>query len=106
MKRMLLLFAVVASLISYCYGKGECMPQYGRYMPADYFIEKHDAVYSWEACGQLCHQHKTCLTWSWNVPLNDGAHNYCNLYNSYPDVSVQNADWITGPETCYRSNMC
>merc|ERR1719228_1250225 len=67
-------------------------------------IEDIFNVYSWEHCGELCHQSKTCAFWVWHPPrLADSVwRNVCILKSS--DSGARNVDGImAGRENCFSS---
>ena len=52
-----------------------CTPLYGRYLkdvPDTNIISNVLNVFTWEECGNICHEHQDCQMWTWNVPLNTG----------------------------------
>ena len=74
------------------------MPLYGRRIDEKYMVEEHHNVYSWQDCGRACHEHKTCLSWTWNTPVNeqhDGVGHICQ-FSAEMNQGVRNPDWIAG----------
>ena len=83
-----------------------CTPMYGRYVkdvPDRFIIRNILNVFTWEECGNLCHEHQDCLMWTWNVPLNSGIRNLCVLLASDQHETEPNPDWISGKNNCYKS---
>ena len=111
--RMKLSISFLVLCVGWCQGDGECWPDFGRF-PDNWSansIGDWGEVYSWEACGRLCKDHPTCVFWAWNTPLNECATkngkkcNICHMWSKTPTTS-RNADWIAGPQKCYRSKSC
>eukprot|EP00091_Calanus_sinicus_P014689 TRINITY_DN32320_c0_g1_i1.p1 TRINITY_DN32320_c0_g1~~TRINITY_DN32320_c0_g1_i1.p1 ORF type:complete len:137 (-),score=18.10 TRINITY_DN32320_c0_g1_i1:87-452(-) len=75
-------------------------PEYGLDIPGD-IITYYDHIYSWQECGRICHEHKTCVFWTWNINRRpSGATSRCYLQNS--DLNARTySGTIVGAESCY-----
>ena len=92
------------------------MPEYGRYPDwtgyGSSFLGGTVNVNSWEECGRLCYNTRSCMTWAWNNPFNQCATtngrtacNTCQMFSA-TIATKRNADWISGSWNCFKSNKC
>ena len=72
----------------------------------------------WEECGRRCHEHETCLAWAYNHGYNGGGSggagsgqsygepHECRFFKADMGWPGPNDSWITGKESCHRSDQC
>merc|ERR1712226_492651 len=76
-------------------------PEYGwDFVGAD--ITAYADIMSWQECGRICHEHKTCSHWTWtipNYPRPENERNVCLLKNGEGSGHFSGAG-ISGQEWC------
>merc|ERR1719341_1914159 len=63
-----------------------------------YDITHYDNINSWQECGRICHEHKTCSHWSWDHPRSDRSSKKCHLKNGDGDAR-KDGSFISGQES-------
>merc|ERR1711973_157794 len=48
-------------------------------------ITVYQGISTWQECGDLCHKHKACSHWTWNVPRASSHHAPYLCYLKYSD---------------------
>merc|ERR1719500_242551 len=75
-------------------------PEYGLgYYGFD--ITQYENIDSWQECGRICHEHKTCSHWTWAHPRSELPHPKRCWLKSGDGGAGSDGSKVSGAESCY-----